>query len=247
MDSHYLYLLLDFGVIIFPFLLSFDKKVHYVSQWKYALVALVAIGIPFLIHDYGFTAMGFWGFNETYLTGPHLFNLPIEEVLFFVVVPFACTFIYACVRAYFPKVNFERFNHVVYAVMTIYGLTVLILGWGNWYSTMVALVALPMILGFWYRYRAFNFLPISFVLSVIPFFLMNSALTGSFTPDPIVWYNNAENLGFRWGTIPVEDILYSFILVAGNIWVFKTLLERSASAAVALSTREKKEEKVVIV
>jgi lycopene cyclase domain-containing protein len=55
---------------------------------------------------------------------------------------------------------------------------------------------------------------------------MNSILTGAFTPEPVVWYNNAENLGFRWGTIPVEDILYSFILVVGNIWVFKRLLER---------------------
>lgn len=225
MSSHYLYLLLDLGVILFPFLLSFDKKVHYVSKWKYTLGGIVAIGIPFLIHDYYFTAKGIWGFNETYLTGPHLFNLPIEEVLFFVVVPFSCTFIYACVRAYFPKVNFDGFNKICYPILVLYGLTVLIMGWGNWYSTMVALIALPMLLGFWYKRQAYNFLPLSFVLSIIPFFMMNSALTGSFTPEPIVWYNNAENLGFRWGTIPVEDILYSFILVAGNIWVYKSLLE----------------------
>jgi lycopene cyclase domain-containing protein len=226
MSSHFLYLLLDIGVIFFPFLLSFDKKVHYVGQWKHALVALFVIGLPFLIHDYCFTLMGVWGFNETYLTGPHLFNLPIEEVLFFVVVPFACTFIYACVRAYFPKANFKVFNHACYALMTVYGVLVLALGWGNWYSTMVALIVLPMILGLWYRHERYNFIPISFVLSVVPFFLMNSILTGAFTPEPVVWYNNAENLGFRWGTIPVEDILYSFILVVGNIWVFKRLLER---------------------
>lgn len=225
MSSHYLYLLLDIGVILFPFLLSFDKKVHYVSKWKYTLGGILAIGIPFLVHDYYFTAKGIWGFNETYLSGPHLLNLPIEEVLFFVVVPFSCTFIYACVRAYFPKVNFELFNKICYPILVIYGLVVLVMGWGNWYSTMVSLIALPMILGFWYQHQSYNFLPLSFVLSIIPFFIMNSALTGSFTPEPIVWYNDAENLGFRWGTIPVEDILYSFILVAGNIWVYKNLLE----------------------
>lgn len=226
MSSHFLYLLLDFGVIIFPFLLSFDKKVHYVSQWKYTLGAILAIGIPFLVHDYYFTANGIWGFNTTYLSGPHLFNLPIEEVLFFVVVPFACTFIYACVKAYFPRTRFDRFNQICYLILVLYALVVLMLGWGNWYSTMVALIALPMIVGFWYKHKAYNFLPLSFVLSVIPFFMMNSVLTGFFTPEPIVWYNDEENLGFRWGTIPVEDVLYSFILVAGNIWVFKTLLER---------------------
>lgn len=226
MSSHFLYLLLDIGVIIFPFLLSFDKKVHYVSQWKYTLGALVAIGIPFLVHDWYFTSIGVWGFEELYLSGPHLFNLPIEEVLFFVVVPFACTFIYACVRAYFPKVNFARFNHVVYATLTLYGLAILFMGWGNMYSTMVAAVGLPMVLGLWYNRKTYNFLPISFVLSVIPFFMMNSVLTGSFTAVPVVWYNAAEIVGIRWGTIPMEDILYSFILVAGNIWVFKKLWER---------------------
>jgi lycopene cyclase domain-containing protein len=226
MDNNWLYLLLDFGVIFFPFLLSFDKKVNYVSQWKHTLVALVAIGLPFLIHDYYFTKMGVWGFNENYLTGPHVFNLPIEEVLFFVVVPFACTFIYACVKAYFAKIDFARFDKIAYPIMLLYALTVLAMGWGNWYSTMVALIALPMILGFWYQRKKYNFVLVSFVISIIPFFIMNSALTGFFTPEPIVWYNNAENLGIRWGTIPVEDILYSFILVAGNIWVFKTMLER---------------------
>ncbi len=55
-------------------------------------------------------------------------------------------------------------------------------------------------------------------LAVIPFFLIsNGFLTGSFTPEPIVWYDNDENLARRVFTIPVEDFFYGFLMVAGNI------------------------------
>ncbi|WP_052599067.1 lycopene cyclase domain-containing protein [Aureispira sp. CCB-QB1] len=229
-----LYLLLDLGVIIFPFLLSFDKKVHYVGDWGATFGALFAIGVPFLIHDYFFTEMGVWGFNPDYLTGYYLLNLPIEEVLFFVVVPYACTFVYACCGAYFTKIDFKTFNLVFYVGMLLYAIVILVLGMGRWYSTMVAIIAFFLGGYLWVKRNNYPYLPIAVLLSMIPFFIMNSILTGSFTPAPIVWYDNAQNIGYRWGTIPAEDILYSFLLVAGNILVFKFLVERKRKITTTL-------------
>jgi lycopene cyclase domain-containing protein len=57
----------------------------------------------------------------------------------------------------------------------------------------------------------------AFLLSLMPFILVNGFLTGMFTPEPIVWYNNLENLGVRVFTIPLEDFSYSFNLIALNI------------------------------
>ena len=48
---------------------------------------------------------------------------------------------------------------------------------------------------------------------LIPFFIVNGLLTGSFIIDEIVWYNNNHNLGLRIGTIPIEDIFYGFSLL----------------------------------
>jgi lycopene cyclase domain-containing protein len=42
-------------------------------------------------------------------------------------------------------------------------------------------------------------------------------LTGTGIEAPVVWYNNAENLGIRLGTIPIEDIGYAFTMIFGNI------------------------------
>ncbi|MDH3322185.1 MAG: lycopene cyclase domain-containing protein, partial [Flavobacteriaceae bacterium] len=58
---------------------------------------------------------------------------------------------------------------------------------------------------------------ISFVAILIPFFIVNGILTGSFIDDPVVWYNNDENLGIRLGTIPIEDVGYAFSLIFLNI------------------------------
>ena len=63
-----------------------------------------------------------------------------------------------------------------------------------------------------------NFYP-AFLVILIPFFLVNGILTGSFIEEEVVWYNNAENLGFRIFTIPVEDIFYALGLILLTVFL----------------------------
>ena len=112
--TQYLYLILDLSILLMIIPLSFDKKVSYVSTWKSAFLAIGFVGVPFLIWDILFTEWGIWGFNDSYLSGIYLYNLPIEEVLFFIVVPFACTFIYACAKAYFSHLIHLRFVSIAF-------------------------------------------------------------------------------------------------------------------------------------
>jgi lycopene cyclase domain-containing protein len=51
---------------------------------------------------------------------------------------------------------------------------------------------------------------ITFLIILIPFFIVNGILTGSFIENEVVWYNNNENLNIRLFTIPVEDVVYAF-------------------------------------
>ena len=58
----------------------------------------------YLVWDYVFTIKNVWSFNEDYILGIKFFELPLEEILFFITVPFACIFIYECLKCYF-KLN----------------------------------------------------------------------------------------------------------------------------------------------
>ena len=61
--------------------------------------------VVFLLWDEFFTRSGVWSFSNAYTVGIRIGNLPIEEALFFITVPYCCMFIYECVRCYFPKLT----------------------------------------------------------------------------------------------------------------------------------------------
>tara|TARA_B110000305_G_C19176568_1_gene509917 strand:- start:201 stop:407 length:207 start_codon:yes stop_codon:yes gene_type:complete len=52
--------------------------------------------------------------------------------------------------------------------------------------------------------------------------IVNGILTGLLDPNtPPVWYNNDEFIGVRFLTIPIEDFLYSLILMYTNFILFE--------------------------
>lgn len=94
------YLLINFLTILFPLILSFDKRVRFYEKWKYIFPGLFITGLLFLIWDYLFTVYEVWSFNPAYIMGLYILDLPLEEILFFITVPFACIFIYECLNYY---------------------------------------------------------------------------------------------------------------------------------------------------
>lgn len=66
---------------------------------------LPAAGV-FLAWDVLATAAGVWDFNGRYLVGVELpFGLPLEELLFFLVVPLCGLLTYGCVQAMLAKLR----------------------------------------------------------------------------------------------------------------------------------------------
>ena len=70
---------------------------------------------------------------------------------------------------------------------------------------------------------------IMFLFSLIPFFIVNGFLTGSFTENAVVLYDDQQNLGIRILNIPMEDIFYCFNILVLVVVVYEYRLSKILS------------------
>lgn len=232
LETKFLYLYLMVFTVFVPLLRSFENRVAYYKSFGSLFKSIALVGAFFVIWDVWFTSIGVWGFNSAYLTGINIINLPMEEWLFFIAVPFSCVFIYRVLNYFIHKdllgpyavrithflmalslamavVHFQK----IYTFLTFAFLT-LFLAW-------MAYVKKPVWLG-----RAY----LAYAVALFPFFLVNGVLTGSFIETQVVWYNNAENLGLRMGTIPFEDTFYGMLLILMNIALYEYFESKKLNA-----------------
>ena len=223
MNTHFTYFAILLGSIVGPLALSFDKKVAFFKTWKQVFGAMLLPAFFYVVWDIIFTQRGVWSFNHLYITGIRYFNLPIEEILFFFVVPYCCTFIYACVKSYFPKLQSNKTTDIILKTLALIFFVVACFNFNLDYTFYTFLFCSFFILFLLFqRFNQAAFL-VSYLIILIPFLIVNGFLTAS----PVVIYNDAENLGIRIFTIPFEDVFYGLLLVMMNILGYEHLLRNS--------------------
>lgn len=207
-----LYLWLNTGTLLFPLLLSFDRRVAFYRKWYALFPAIFITAAFFLIWDAWFTEMGIWDFNARYLTGYYLGSLPVEEVMFFFTVPYACVFIYECLIAYVNRNEiFEELHR--WFTLLFFGIACTMLYWyhDRLYTAITSLL-LSLMLGTHLtviRRRYMSWFYFAYLTSLIPMLLVNGILTSR----PVVWYNPEEISGIRLTSIPAEDFLYNMTML----------------------------------
>ncbi|MFT2010909.1 lycopene cyclase domain-containing protein [Pontibacter sp. 13R65] len=222
----YIYLYLNIFTILFPLLLSFDKKVTFYKSWPYLFPAMALNGALFIIWDVLFTRAGIWGFNEEYLVGVKLFGLPLEEVLFFVTVPYACVFIYSVLNAYIAKDLLQSVARpVTYGLVPVLAVLAVFNIYNLYTSITFSLLAVLLVIHLrLFGTKVLGRFYLAYLVHLVPFLLVNGVLTYL----PIVWYNNDYNLGLRIVSIPVEDTMYSMLMLLLTISIFEGLRQRQA-------------------
>ena len=208
-----------------PFALSFDKKVAFFKEWRFVFISAICVAIPFLIWDELFTRWGVWGFNPDYLLGVYLGRLPLEEILFFIVIPYNFIFILKVIEAYFPNRNRKNYAPIFAYLFLVTSILWMLLYSQNYYTFLATILC--AILTFLLRnkswYKDFMW---AYLVCLLPFFIVNGILTGAVTPEPIVWYSAKHLIGWRMISIPFEDLYYNYALLLPVTWIYFSLKNR---------------------
>lgn len=218
------YLIINILIIAVPLILSFDKNLKYYRKIPHLLFSISIVSTAYIIWDVIATARGDWAFNPEHLIGVKIFGLPIEEILFFITVPYSCIFIYETVRFYIKEKHLTINKNVFLITAFFLILFGIIFNHQHYTLTVSIFTGMFFILAVYLNNKlleSFHFW-LTMLISFIPFLLVNYFLTSI----PVVTYNDLAFFGERFITIPLEDFLYSFSMIANWILFYEISSKR---------------------
>jgi len=193
------------------------------------LIAIVIPAIPFLLWDALVTG-AHWHFNPKYVSGIKIINLPIEEILFFITVPFACLFTWEMIirRAKEKQIDMQWLRLLLYLAFPagIYFFSI-----GKQYTglTLSFLFIANLVDRFLKTNLLFDKRFYFYLLLIVIFTLI---FNGYLTWRPVVTYGVEYQLDFRIITIPVEDFFYGISLLWMNTSLYKFLIRKNGASNV---------------
>lgn len=223
--KNFTYLILLIVSISVPLIQSFDKRKQYSQKIQYIIPAILITAAFFLIWDINFTKTGIWSFNTEYTLGKTFKGLPLEEWLFFLVVPYCCIFIYEIV-----KVDLEKYEYANFFV-----------------ALSLVLIIVFALIGYFFRHQLYTFLAFMlpsvylaytlfrnrfkqhltkfyfcYFISLVPFLIVYGILASL----PLVEYHPDHILNMRVVNIPIEDFPYFFLMLLMMITIYEFLKKR---------------------
>lgn len=219
------YFLLLAGSIAIPLMRSFEPRIYFRRRWPALFAGILVMMAVFIPWDIVFTREGIWSFNHAYVTGVYLFGLPVEEWLFFVVISYCIVFSYEVLKYFFPGFVFPRTVRWLTLVLGVLLIAIALFNTDRTYTFVVMLLGgslallQPLIRS---HHQWLSHFYLTYLVILVPFFIVNGVLTSM----PVVIYNNAENLGIRLFTVPVEDTVY----LLGMMFMVQMVYEKTATS-----------------
>ena len=208
--------------LAYPLAQSFERRIYYYKKWKFLLTSILLMMLLYIPWDIWFTHWSVWQFNNDYICGLKLFLLPIEEWLFFIIIPFACVFIHEVLNYFFNK-ELEPSAYVKISLLLALILAFSSVIWSDKLYTLVcfSLTSVSLFILSIYKPRWIGSFFRTYIISLIPFLIINGFLTGSFNETPIVSYSSNHIIGIRIMNIPIEDSIYCLLMLLIVIAVYE--------------------------
>ena len=238
MSEQFYYLLVNIGCLSIPFIFSFHPKLNFYKKWRPFVIGTGVMLVIFVLWDMYFTSIGIWGFNDKYLTGIYIGNLPLEEILFFICIPYASVFTYHCFSIFTAGKSLSNLYIVLTWAIAVVCFIVGFLNYDKWYtaSTHISCGIFLLFHLLVLKSKYLKTFMLTFLVLLIPFILSNGVLTGitfwdypvintnpDGVADMIVWYNNAENLSARIFSMPVDDLSYGLTMLLLVVTVYEAV------------------------
>lgn len=222
----YEYLIFNFFILAGPLFVFFlNKKWIIRPDFKPLIISILVTSVIFITLDQ-LAVNYFWFFNAKYITGLFLLYLPIEEIMFFVTVPFACLMLWVNYKDLFIErkiINLRRYLVVFLSILIL-----LLFSYNKLYSSSVVFSFL-VVLVLDFLLQTNLFVKKSFVLFI---FLITNFLTFIFnlylTARPVVLYNAIFKTNINIASIPIEDFVFGMSLISLVIILYeKNILLKS--------------------
>lgn len=190
------------------------------SDWKAISTAIIICTAVFLAWEELFVRLGIWGVNEKYTLSARYGNMVLEKWLFYLTWPFAFLILYDSLPAKNVFGYYAKPMSVFFLVFAI------LMGWhyqGRLYTTVCcyALAILVTVQLFVVKGAFLGRFYLAYFIFLLPALALESWLNGSFAHEPITWYDNMENSGFRVFTVPIENLLFLLLLFMLNVTVYE--------------------------
>lgn len=211
-------------ISIFPLYATITGKYDFISKLRYGMPAIFITGFMFLLWDIRFAEVGIWTYDKNFTLGIFHKSLPIEQWLFYLVFPYAALLLYEIIKTRFQKLDLNN-------IFTAVGLVLVVLFAFVAYRyrirvyTFFSFLFTTIYLGYTIFRKQFKQHLTSFFLTyfimLIPFFILNGILTWNLAIE----YHQEQVLNIWIGMMPIENLVYLFLLTLINITVYEYLSE----------------------
>lgn len=219
--SKFAYFIINFLIVVFPVIFTLDRRINFFKKLKFVFLTSLIAAIPFIIHDIVFTKLSIWNFNPEFISGIHIINLPIEEILFFFAVPYSCLFIYESCKYFYSEKKIQVESSAINNFVKFFlGVALLFLFHTKVYTGIICLATAISLYCFRNSelFRSYSYWRYIF-LSLIGFLLINFLLTFL----PVVIYNSEYITNIRILSIPIEDFLYFWNMNTLILFIYNRL------------------------
>lgn len=217
-------MLLLIGSISIPLIRSFEPRIRFFRNYKALFSGIFVMMLVFIPWDIVFTQHKIWSFNHDYVLGLYIAGLPLEEWLFFIVIPYCVMFSYEVLRYFIPRFHIPATSYWATIVLGLLFILLALLNMHRTYTLVVMLVTgilalVQPFIGSHKRWLSHFYL--TYVVMLIPFFIVNGVLTAL----PVVSYDDTQNFGIRLFTIPIEDSVYFLGMMYIVLMVYEYMLQ----------------------